>query len=58
MFRYNIANGGPAPESVTSKIYELTKTLAEYNDFDIILPSFLRSLPPTPLLQCRIAWST
>jgi phosphoglucomutase len=28
--KYNGANGGPAPENVTEKIYELTKTLAEY----------------------------
>ncbi|CUH77072.1 alpha-D-glucose phosphate-specific phosphoglucomutase [Tropicibacter naphthalenivorans] len=28
--KYNTANGGPAPESVTSKIYEATKTLTEY----------------------------
>ena len=28
-----------------------------YNDFDIILTRFLRSLPRPPLLPCRIAWS-
>lgn len=28
--KYNIANGGPAPESVTSQIFKLTKTIAEY----------------------------
>ncbi|EHA58348.1 phosphoglucomutase [Pyricularia oryzae 70-15] len=28
--KYNLANGGPAPESVTNKIYETTKTLTSY----------------------------
>lgn len=27
--KYNCSNGGPAPESVTDKIYELTKTIKE-----------------------------
>ncbi|BFY99695.1 hypothetical protein BsWGS_02735 [Bradybaena similaris] len=28
--KYNIANGGPAPESITDQIYELTRTITEY----------------------------
>lgn len=28
--KYNLANGGPAPESVTNKIYEFTTTIKEY----------------------------
>lgn len=28
--KYNLANGGPAPESVTNKIYELTTKITEY----------------------------
>jgi len=28
--KYNISNGGPAPESVTSKIFEITKTISKY----------------------------
>ncbi|XP_071952192.1 phosphoglucomutase-1-like [Antedon mediterranea] len=28
--KYNISNGGPAPESVTNKIFECTKTITEY----------------------------
>lgn len=28
--KYNLANGGPAPESVTNKIYEASKAITEY----------------------------
>lgn len=28
--KYNVSNGGPAPEGVTNKIYEVTKTIKEY----------------------------
>lgn len=28
--KYNVSNGGPAPENVTNKIYEKTKTISEY----------------------------
>ena len=28
--KYNVSNGGPAPESVTDKIYEGTKTISSY----------------------------
>jgi phosphoglucomutase len=28
--KYNMQNGGPAPESVTNKIYEKTKTISVY----------------------------
>ncbi|KAI5966718.1 PGM2 [Candida pseudojiufengensis] len=28
--KYNLGNGGPAPESVTNKIYEISKTLKSY----------------------------
>ncbi|KAK8131198.1 Phosphoglucomutase [Apiospora sp. TS-2023a] len=33
--KYNLANGGPAPESVTDKIYETSKTLTSYKLADI-----------------------
>lgn len=33
--KYNLANGGPAPESVTNKIFECAKTLTEYKIADI-----------------------
>jgi phosphoglucomutase len=33
--KYNLANGGPAPESVTNKIYETSKTLTSYKMVDI-----------------------
>lgn len=29
--KYNVANGGPAPESVTSAIFKNTKSISEYN---------------------------
>jgi len=28
--KYNVSNGGPAPEGVTNKIYEITKTIQRY----------------------------
>lgn len=33
--KYNVSNGGPAPESVTNKIYEITKTIKELYIADI-----------------------
>lgn len=33
--KYNLSNGGPAPESVTNKIYEASKSLTEYKIADI-----------------------
>jgi len=33
--KYNIATGGPAPESVTSKMFEGTKTITEYVTCDL-----------------------
>lgn len=33
--KYNLSNGGPAPESVTNKIYEKSKTLTSYKISDI-----------------------
>ncbi|KAJ4271744.1 Phosphoglucomutase-2 [Fusarium torreyae] len=33
--KYNLANGGPAPESVTNKIFEFSKTLTSYKIADI-----------------------
>ncbi|KAI1290057.1 Phosphoglucomutase-1 [Halotydeus destructor] len=32
--KYNIANGGPAPEGVTNRIYELTQSITEYRTVD------------------------
>ncbi|KAF3927712.1 Phosphoglucomutase [Orbilia brochopaga] len=32
--KYNLANGGPAPESVTNKMWEVSKTIAEYKTTD------------------------
>ncbi|KAK3673017.1 Phosphoglucomutase-2 [Recurvomyces mirabilis] len=33
--KYNLANGAPAPESVTNKIFEVSKTIKEYKRVDI-----------------------
>jgi phosphoglucomutase len=32
--KYNVQNGGPAPESVTNKIYEKTKSISAYKTFE------------------------
>lgn len=34
--KYNLANGGPAPESVTNKIYEYSTTIKHYNRDDSV----------------------
>ena len=36
--KYNLANGGPAPESVTNKIYDVSKALDDYKI--VALPEF------------------
>ncbi|ORZ17025.1 hypothetical protein BCR42DRAFT_374046 [Absidia repens] len=33
--KYNMSNGGPAPENVTNQIYEITKTIKEYKTADV-----------------------
>lgn len=33
--KYNLSNGGPAPESVTNKMYEYSKTISEYKISDV-----------------------
>ncbi len=33
--KYNMANGGPAPESVTEAIHELTTRITEYNKLEV-----------------------
>ncbi|KAJ3569265.1 hypothetical protein NP233_g5164 [Leucocoprinus birnbaumii] len=32
--KYNVSNGGPAPENVTNKIYDKTKTISSYKVID------------------------
>lgn len=46
--KYNVSNGGPAPESVTNQIYERTKTLTSYkvleaSEVSLNLISFMTS---------------
>lgn len=38
--KYNMSNGGPAPENVTNKIYEITKTITEYKIAEVPDVSF------------------
>jgi phosphoglucomutase len=33
--KYNVSNGGPAPESVTNKIFEISKTISSYKLVDL-----------------------
>ncbi len=33
--KYNVSNGGPAPESVTNKIFERTKTISSYKVIEL-----------------------
>ena len=45
--KYNVGNGGPAPEKVTEAVFARTKTIAQYResdepDIDIDVPGFLR----------------
>jgi phosphoglucomutase len=43
--KYNMDNGGPAPENITEKIYEKTKTIQKYKVLDLppVRLSFLTS---------------
>lgn len=42
--KYNMQNGGPAPESVTNKIYEISKTISSYKILEGPHVSFKSSL--------------
>lgn len=33
--KYNMENGGPAPEGVTNSIFEITKTISSYKIIDL-----------------------
>ena len=38
--KYNVSNGGPAPENITNQIYEKTKTITSYKVLDAPTVSF------------------
>lgn len=38
--KYNVSNGGPAPEGITNQIYEKTKTITSYKVLDAPIVSF------------------
>ena len=44
--KYNLSNGAPAPENVTDKIYQITKTIKEYRMADIpeVRPTWTRNI--------------
>ena len=50
--KYNMENGGPAPEAITDKIFENTKTIAEYLIADDLPNVCLASLKQYFLLRC------
>lgn len=52
--KYNVSNGGPAPENVTNKIYEVTKTIQRYKviEADPVCPNLVPSTAPiTPVFR-------
>ncbi|OOY16227.1 alpha-D-glucose phosphate-specific phosphoglucomutase [Thioclava sp. DLFJ4-1] len=51
--KYNSANGGPAPESITSAIHKRTQELSEYHLLDAADPD-LDSLGETPLGEMTV----
>ena len=42
--KYNVSNGGPAPENITNQIYENTKTITSYKVLDAPEVSFSTDL--------------
>ena len=38
--KYNVSNGGPAPENVTDKIFERTKVISSYKVLELPPVSF------------------
>ncbi|OOY23488.1 alpha-D-glucose phosphate-specific phosphoglucomutase [Thioclava sediminum] len=51
--KYNSANGGPAPESITSAIHKRTQEISEYHVLDAADPD-LDSLGETPLGEMTV----
>lgn len=46
-FKYNIENGGPATETITNEVYQITTTISEYNTLEHPLPVDLSKLGST-----------
>ena len=44
--KYNIFNGGPAPDDLRNKIYERTKTITSYKVLDAPTVSFSTDVVP------------
>ena len=45
--KYNCANGGPAPESITNKIYEISKEIGEFKSVQTLKDISLEKLGAT-----------
>ena len=54
--KYNVSNGGPAPENVTDKIYENTKKITGYKVIELPPVSKKRTFLSQPRLPSFVFW--